>query len=288
MSLGKLARGCSPPEASGVDRSPLCKRGVDAWGILCGLGIIPTRVRPSIALLVLAPAELNTIEVRAMVELANGNLSGAQAVIRRAPSQVATPDLVAFFASYWDLGWVLDDAQKRVLFSLGPAAFDDNRAAWALALADAHAFSGDIQRARVFADSANQDFEHRLRSSPNDPLSRALHGVSLAYLGRRADAVREGERAKALLPISKEAQFGPYIQHQLARIYVMVGEPEKALDQLEPLLKIPTICYPVGCASIPLSLRCAVIPALSALLAPNKRRAHRSRELAFLKRHCRG
>ena len=30
---------------------------------------------------------------------------------------------------------------------------------------------------------------------------------------------------------------GPYIQHQLARIYLIVGEPEKAVDQLEPLLK---------------------------------------------------
>ena len=37
---------------------------------------------------------------------------------------------------------------------------------------------------------------------------------------------------------------GPYIQHQLARIYIMVGEPEKALDQLEPLLRIPYYLSP--------------------------------------------
>jgi len=29
------------------------------------------------------------------------------------------------------------------------------------------------------------------------------------------------------------------MQHQLARIYLLTGEPEKALDLLEPLLKIP-------------------------------------------------
>jgi len=29
------------------------------------------------------------------------------------------------------------------------------------------------------------------------------------------------------------------LQHQLARIYTLVGEPEKALDRLEPLLKVP-------------------------------------------------
>ena len=38
-------------------------------------------------------------------------------------------------------------------------------------------------------------------------------------------------------PISTDAFAGPYFQHQLARIYILVGEPEKALDQLEPLLQ---------------------------------------------------
>jgi hypothetical protein len=37
---------------------------------------------------------------------------------------------------------------------------------------------------------------------------------------------------------------GPYIQHQLARIYMLVGEPEKALDKLEPLLKTPYFISP--------------------------------------------
>ena len=47
-----------------------------------------------------------------------------------------------------------------------------------------------------------------------------------------------------LLPISRDALDGPYQQHQLARIYLLVGEPEKALDQLEPLLKIPYYLSP--------------------------------------------
>ena len=42
-----------------------------------------------------------------------------------------------------------------------------------------------------------------------------------------------------LLPISRDAHFGPYIQHQLVRVYILIGENEKALDMLEPLLKIP-------------------------------------------------
>jgi hypothetical protein len=34
------------------------------------------------------------------------------------------------------------------------------------------------------------------------------------------------------------------MQHQLARIYIVAGEPGKALDQLEPLLKIPYFLSP--------------------------------------------
>jgi len=47
-----------------------------------------------------------------------------------------------------------------------------------------------------------------------------------------------------LWPISRDAFQGAYIQHQLARIYLVVGKPEKALDQLEPLLKIPYLLSP--------------------------------------------
>ena len=48
----------------------------------------------------------------------------------------------------------------------------------------------------------------------------------------------------ALLPVSRDAYFGAYLQHQLVRIYLLVGEPEKALDQLESLLKIPYYLSP--------------------------------------------
>ncbi|MDQ2911851.1 MAG: hypothetical protein M3T56_01175 [Chloroflexota bacterium] len=64
------------------------------------------------------------------------------------------------------------------------------------------------------------------------------------YTGQEADAIREGEHAVALTPVSRDAYFGPYVQHQLVRIYTLVGEPEKALDHLEPLLKIPYYLSP--------------------------------------------
>jgi Flp pilus assembly protein TadD len=62
-------------------------------------------------------------------------------------------------------------------------------------------------------------------------------GIALAYMGRRMDAIREGERGLALVPISQGSAARQDPQHNLARIYVLAGEPEKALDLLEPLIE---------------------------------------------------
>ena len=68
--------------------------------------------------------------------------------------------------------------------------------------------------------------------------------MALAYLGRKAEAVREGQRALELQPIRQDAYSGAYYQLQLARICLLVGEPEKAMGQLEPLLRIPYYLSP--------------------------------------------
>jgi tetratricopeptide (TPR) repeat protein len=103
---------------------------------------------------------------------------------------------------------------------------------------------GDHARAAIYADSARIAFEQQSRAAPDDAQRHAILGLALAYLGRKSEAVREGQRAVELQPSSKEAFSGPYMQLQLARIYMLVGEPEKALDQLEPLLRIPYYLSP--------------------------------------------
>jgi len=57
--------------------------------------------------------------------------------------------------------------------------------------------------------------------------------------GRRGEAIAEGERAVALAPISHDAFVGPYIQHQLVRIYAVLGDEANALGRLAPLLQVP-------------------------------------------------
>src|SRR3989442_14464878 len=87
-------------------------------------------------------------------------------------------------------------------------------------------------------------FRSQLRPMPSSEGLHASLGLALAYLGRKAEAIREGERSVAIMPITRDASAGAYVQHQLARIYIIANEPEKALDQLEPLLKIPYYLSP--------------------------------------------
>jgi tetratricopeptide (TPR) repeat protein len=78
-----------------------------------------------------------------------------------------------------------------------------------------------------------------LRATPGDVQSRAELALNLAILGRKDEAIREAQRAVALAPIASDGYSAPYYEHLLARTYLLVGEPEKALDALEPLLKVP-------------------------------------------------
>jgi TolB-like protein/Tfp pilus assembly protein PilF len=194
--------------------------------------------------LVLAPTNLSIIGLKAQVSLAQGNLAGAQAVVGTALSTVDPAALLAFFGNYWDLCWVLDDAQQQQLLTLSPSAFDDDRAVWGIVRAQTYWLRKDAAKARVYADSAQLAFAEQLRVTPRDAQRHVLRGLALAYLGRKAEAIAEGERGLALLPISRNAFTGAYVQHQLARIYIVAGEPEKALDRLEPLLKIPYYLSP--------------------------------------------
>jgi tetratricopeptide (TPR) repeat protein len=194
--------------------------------------------------LALAPASMQMIERKTMTFLGEGDLAGARAVLKAAPSQVEPTALVAYLANYYDLVWVLDEEQRELLLRLTPSAFDDVRSAWATCLVQAYALKGDAANVRTYAEETKKASEEELRPAPNDSQRHVFLGLALAYLGRKEEAIREGERGVALLPVSKDARNGPYVQHQLARIYMLVGEPEKALDQLEPLLKIPYYLSP--------------------------------------------
>jgi serine/threonine-protein kinase len=209
--------------------------------ILLGLRRYPEAHAANARALALDAQDMESIWRMAMVHLAQGDLTGARGVVQAAATVAEPIDLATFFATYADLVWVLDDAQQDLLLRLGPSqgAFGDNRGTWGLVLAQTYYLRNDRRKARIYADSARLAFEEQLQDSPQDSELHVLYGLSLAYMGRRNGAIRAGERGTTLSPLGGSFDIGPYNQHQLARIYLLLGEPEKALDQLEPVLKVP-------------------------------------------------
>ena len=192
----------------------------------------------------LAPASISIHQHQAMALLGKGDLPGARAVLRSVPAEVDPTELVAQIANYWDMAWVLDDEQQKLVLRLAPSAFAGDRFAWAISKAQTYGYRGDTRRARAYGDSAVRASGDVLANTPDDAQRRVLLGLALAYAGRKKEAIQEGQRGVSLLPISKDAYTGAYLQHQLVRIYILTGEPQKAMDLLEPLLETPYFLSP--------------------------------------------
>ena len=192
----------------------------------------------------LAPTSISIHQHQAMALLGKGDLPGARAVLRSVPAEVDPTELVAQIANYWDMAWVLDDEQQKLVLRLAPSAFAGDRFAWAISKAQTYGYRGDTRRARAYGDSAVRASGDVLANTPDDAQRRVLLGLALAYAGRKKEAIQEGQRGVSLLPISKDAYTGAYLQHQLVRIYILTGEPQKAMDLLEPLLETPYFLSP--------------------------------------------
>jgi serine/threonine-protein kinase len=106
--------------------------------------------------------------------------------------------------------------------------------------AQIHGLMGNRQLEQAYCDSTRSMLESRIQQRPDDERLRSALGIAYAGLGRKEGAIREGELAVELLPMSKEAWRGAHRVEELARIYAMVGEYGAAIDQLEILLAVPS------------------------------------------------
>jgi serine/threonine-protein kinase len=97
----------------------------------------------------------------------------------------------------------------------------------------------DPQKARAEYEHALSIAERAVEASPQDSARHALIGLIYAGLGRKEDAIREGNHALELLPESKDAMDAPVLVVAMARIYAITGEGEKAINLLQRSLQTP-------------------------------------------------
>jgi len=114
----------------------------------------------------------------------------------------------------------------------------------ALLAAWAHSAAGQAQEAGGQFEAARQVLEREGQEHPNDPRYHGSLGITYAALGQREAAVREGQTAVALLPVSRDAVYGMPALIDMAVIHAMIGDQEVALNEIENLLTVPSWISP--------------------------------------------
>jgi tetratricopeptide (TPR) repeat protein len=109
----------------------------------------------------------------------------------------------------------------------------------ALLQADALSLMGQSESARRSYEAARKMLQEKVRTQPDDDRYYGPLGVAYAGLGRKQEAVEAGKKGMELCPPSKEAWRAAFRREDMARIYVMVGEFDKAITELDALLSIP-------------------------------------------------
>jgi serine/threonine-protein kinase len=98
---------------------------------------------------------------------------------------------------------------------------------------------GDESAARAAFTSAREELEQIVRNEPDYAQALCALGVIDAVLGNKKDAIREGQRAVELLPVSKSALEGPLLIQYLAVIYAWTDDKDRAIERLAAAAKLP-------------------------------------------------
>jgi TolB-like protein/Flp pilus assembly protein TadD len=98
---------------------------------------------------------------------------------------------------------------------------------------------GDNVNAQKAFEFAIPAFEAAVKEAPESSYRHANLGWLYGFMGRKDDAIREGQRAVELKPEWKDAVDGALMNCYLALIYTRVGEKELAIPLITRLLKTP-------------------------------------------------
>jgi TolB-like protein/Tfp pilus assembly protein PilF len=100
--------------------------------------------------------------------------------------------------------------------------------------------AGERASAQETWKQARSELESFLKEQPENFVLIGDLALTNAVLGDKVVALSLAERAMAVMPLEKDAMFGPMPIEILARVASQTGEPDRAIPALQKLLSIPT------------------------------------------------
>lgn len=202
----------------------------------------------------------------------HGDTAAAYRAIREGNSRVGARVLLSAFGylqgvRYGDAFLVAGDSAMSQALATSTTADFTNAIGYYVLKAEVAGIRGQSQPQRIYFDSARAVSEAAVRREPDEGGNYSSLGFALAGLGRRDEAIREGKRGVELLPITKEAYRGSVVLLNLARIHVLVGDLDPAIDILSQLLTVPSTISAPGLRADPFWRPLQGNPKFEALLA---------------------
>ena len=193
--------------------------------------------------LALAPKDVPSRVRRALVDLENrADPKGFEATIdailaddANAALSFVNPWLVILLREHSSIG------VDRALANMdNGGCFDENipfPSGWCEGLAAR--VRGDDSAARAAFGSARQELASQVHRQPEYAPALCALGVIDSVLGNKEDAIREGERAVELTPVSKNSIEGATLVRYLAAIYAWAGDKDRAVQRLAETTYLP-------------------------------------------------
>jgi TolB-like protein/Tfp pilus assembly protein PilF len=189
----------------------------------------------------IAPADIAAIGRKAAIFQAMGQLELADAVLVKiridpndAQSFIAVAGQLLLQHRYPAAIELLQSCLAKInatqVFERGGALFG---------LGELQRFSGDAVNAKASYSQSRQILEAALGAQPDNAQIVFSLALTDAGLGERDVAMKEADRAIELLPASKDALAGPYLEEVKARVLARFGEKDGAIALLQRLLTTP-------------------------------------------------
>src|SRR5216117_1237353 len=193
--------------------------------------------------LALFPDSFNVKIQRAYIEfLWKGSTAPIKAALESLPPNF-DPDGVVTFAR-WDVSLMNRDAAAAEK-ALAACQLDTIASQTGVPLPKSYLQAcvdlvrGDAAKARTEFETARPSIEKIVVNSPQDGTRRAQLGLLYAFLGRKEDALREGQRAMELKPITHDVIEGAIAEDFYTLTCARLGEKDKAISRIERLLTVP-------------------------------------------------
>jgi tetratricopeptide (TPR) repeat protein len=228
----------------------------DASQTYFGLRDWPAALRGLGRVLELAPDSVNVKIQRGYIEfLAKGSTASIRTALESIPANV-DPDGVVTFAR-WDVS-LMDRDPAAAERALAVCRLETITSPPGAPLPKSYLqgcidlVRNDSARAQTDFEVARPALEKTVADSPQDAVRHAQLGLFYALMERKEDALREGRRAVELKPIARDVIEGAVAQTFQALIFARTGETDRAVSEIERLLKTP-FAVDFGDASITLS-----------------------------------